>query len=553
MNETVHQIRYRWSESSLLGTRGMGPVESTMHDDVLAGWDRYLRDRVWASSTEPGFTYVVHGDVGVLLRKMATSDGRPGSAAHALLCLGMTGDDALGLTLWEGWEEPGLADLAWSALRAAARYGLDELRRRARTLSPDHLGVMFAQLLAAPGESYTIIGEADPLAVTCALGDLIGQVPTFATDEADDTGQGLPTAVFLREAAHSTIATTRRRLGTVPATEQLGLFAAAAADAYIADGLDGIAVIRRDRPPADLTESYHWADAVQFAPGVIADLARLPKLSDAALGRLVDPTALRRVQATAATVPARDLVRALDPRLPREVATIVIGESLRRISVTSDGPALLDGLARFHPLPMDFVAGNLPADFATLAVVTRALLSRADRRTVLESAMVDQPLVELIQWVAEQAVADPEGARTGYKAVHRRISAADRDDVEELVRHAALAGPIRQWTRSAEDASTHLAALLRSVPERLVDIEVVAALAAYADPVLLHALERVVTDRGARKLVNRQVRRAYYRSHQLEEPTLAAAGTEAPDPDWVPANTFLAAFRRTVLNYRKPK
>ena len=61
MSEVVHQIRYGWSPSSLLGTSGMGPVESTLPAERLTVWDRFLRDHVWAASAEPGFTFIVHG------------------------------------------------------------------------------------------------------------------------------------------------------------------------------------------------------------------------------------------------------------------------------------------------------------------------------------------------------------------------------------------------------------------------------------------------------------------------------------------------------------
>ena len=216
MSQVIHQVRYGWSPSSLLGTRGMGPVESTLPADLLTVWDGYLRDHVWAASAEPGFTFIVREDIGALLRKVATpaADGRPGSAAHALLGSRLTARDALGLTGWDGWDAPALSELPWSALEAAAYRGLGELRARARALQPDRLAGLFAQLLQAPGEGYTVIGEPDPLAVTCALGDLIGQIPTFASDEHDDTGPSLPTAVFLREAPFSTTAVTRR--GSAP-------------------------------------------------------------------------------------------------------------------------------------------------------------------------------------------------------------------------------------------------------------------------------------------------------------------------------------------------
>ena len=81
MSADVHTIRYRWSESSLVGTRGMGPVETSLPPDQLPVWDRRLRDHVWAASAEPGFTFVAHDGAGALIRKHTTQadEGRPGS------------------------------------------------------------------------------------------------------------------------------------------------------------------------------------------------------------------------------------------------------------------------------------------------------------------------------------------------------------------------------------------------------------------------------------------------------------------------------------------
>ena len=258
MSQDVHQIRYCWSQSSLLGTRGMGPVESTLPEHLLPTWDRYLRDHVWAAGAEPGFTFVVRDGVGALLRKGATAaaDGRPGSVAHALLSQQMTAQDALGLTSWDGWDAATLCVLSWPALQPAADCGLGELRTRARALLRDRLADLFAQLLNSPGGGYAVIGEPDPLAVTCALGDLIGETPTFATDESDDTRPGLPTAVFLREVPFSSTTATRRRLNHAAALADptISSFAIAAVDAYTTDGPEGIAVIHRDRTPPHLHE-----------------------------------------------------------------------------------------------------------------------------------------------------------------------------------------------------------------------------------------------------------------------------------------------------------
>ena len=534
MSEAVHQIRYGWSPTSLLGTRGMGPVESTLPDDLLPGWDQFLRDHVWAAGAEPGFTFVVQNGVGALLRKIATpaSDGRPGSAAHVLLSQRMTAQDALGLTSWDGWDAPALSELPWSALEPAAHRGLSELRARARTLLTERLTGLFAQLLSAPGDGYTVIGEPDPLAVTCALGDLIGQTPTFASDEADDTGPNLPAAVFLREAPFSSTTATRRRLHPAAPDTDPGLlsFAAAAVGAYASDGLDGIAPIRRDRPPADLKEVRAWVQAVQFTPGVIADLARLPKLSPDILDGLVARETLGRIKTAAAAASSHGLMQALDRRLPREVREVLIREAVTRVCRTTADRELLDHLAQFGPLPLDLVATEQPAAFDHLVEVTRALLVPGDRRVLLEQTAQNIPLGSLIRWIDEHAAVDPDAALAAFAALCSRAHKASEDDIRVLVARTALAEAARQMAESEPQASVYLVTLLGALPKRARGAVVVAELAARADPVLLHALDTLATDQPVREVIHRQVRLAFYRAHHLHEPSGPLTEDSSADP-----------------------
>jgi len=553
MNQAVHQIRYCWSESSLLGTRGMGPVESTLPPDLLLTWDRYLRDHVWAAGAEPGFTFVVCDGVGALLRKVATADGRPGSAAHALLSPQMTAQEALGLTSWDGWGASALSVLDWPALEPAADRGLGELRARARTTLADRLADLFAQLLIAPAGGYTVIGEPDPLAVTCALGDLIGETPTFASDESADTRPDLPTAVFLREASFSSTTATRRRLspGNALADAALSSFAVAVVDAYVTDGLDGIAAIRPDRPPANPAEVREWAQAAQFAPGVIADLTRLPKLSPAVLGGLANRQALERVKAAATAAPASHLIHALDRRLPAEVASVLVREAMVRVSSAATDPLLLDRLAELGPLPLDLVAGSLPSGFDHLAQFTQALLAPGDRRVLLERTAENIPIAGLIRWIDEHAAADPDGALAVYSALCRRARKASKEDLRVLVARNALVDAVRQMAESERQSSVYLVTLLRALPKHALEPDVIAELAGHTDPVLLHALDTLVTDQPGREAIHRQVRLAYYHAHHLQEP--AALLPEDNPADSKAPSRRRVAFRRPHSNHRKPK
>jgi hypothetical protein len=539
MSQAVHQIRFGWSPSSLLGTRGMGPVDSTLPADLLPVWDRYLRDHVSAADVQPGFTFIVREGVGALLRKVATTDGRPGSAARALLSPSLLAPAALGLTSWDGWHAPDLTVLSWSALEQAAGHGLRELRAQARSLPADHLAGLFAHLLSAPADSYTLIGEPDPLAVACALGDLLGETPTFASDERDDVRPDLPVAVFLREAPFSSTTATRRRLSPAAghADPALLSFAAAAVDAYAADGPDGIAAIRRDRPPADLAEVRKWVKAAQFAPGVIADLTRLPGLSEAALASLSERHARERIKDAAAFASPRVLTHALDRRLPADIMSILTREAVSRIARVPAEHALLERLAQIGPLPLDLVAKCLPPDFDDLAHVTLGLLDPADRGTVLEHHARSIPLVRLIHWIGDHAQADPAGALALYPALCGRLPRASEADVATLLDLRVLVDAMRQISESEQHSSARVAALLDALPRNALAPGVIAALVTPGDPVLLHALDTVVTDLPTRELIHHQVRLAYYHSYGLPDPAAAP-------PQDIPADIEPARWRR---------
>lgn len=527
MNQSVHQIHYDWAPSTLLGTRGMGPVRTTLSETDLGGWDRYLRDHVWAVGPEPGFTFVTFSGVGALIRKVTTSgaDGREGSAAHVLLSQELNGQRALGLASWTGWDTLGPDVVPWSALEHSADRGIRDLRVRAQSLAPDRLSSLFAQVLGDPGDGYTVIGETDPLAVTCALGDLIGRVPTFASDEPDDNGKHLPTAVFLRQAPVSLTAATRRRLvhATTVSDHTILCFALASVDAYTVDGVEGIARVRPAQPPSTADEARAWAEAAQFAPRVLADLARLPRLPKEVLANLVRPEALERVRQVAVSASAVELGDALDRRLPDRVLAVLVDEAARRVVASPADNALLGRLAAVGPLPLDMVARNMSKDLNQVAYVARALLTPQDGAVLLERTAATRPYADVVRWVDEHAAADPANARTVYSALCSWAGQVSTEDIRVLVACGGLVDAVRQFCNAERDVSGWLAALLFALPDRLLTVEVVAALAAREDPVILHALDTILTDPVAQEMIHRQIRVAYYHAHQLQEPVAGPA------------------------------
>jgi len=534
VSQVVHQVRYRWSEASLLGERGMGPVESTMPAGSLATWDAFLRDHVWAAGPEPGFTYVAHNGVGALIRKVTTTgSGRPGSCAHAVLSRGLSARAALGLTTWSEWDRPGLAALHWPSLEPAVTQGLLGVRDRAMARPAGRLAALFAQLLGTAGEPYTVLGEDDPVAVVLAFGDLLGHTPAFATDEADDSGAHLPTAVFLRQAPFAITVAARRRLVASGPSPDPGLlaFTTTVAGAYVAEGPDALARIRPARPPADLAEAQAWARSAQFAPGVLADVTRLPRLS-AELAERLDDAAVQRVATAAKAAPAGDLAHALDRALPPAVAGPVFRVALTRALPAAGEQILLDRLAELGPLAPHLLTEHLPLDLDRLAQVSERLLTADDRAVVLAAATAALPVPELVTWIEKRAADDPPAALAAYMTLCRRGPEMSGTDLAALVEHQALAGAVRQITESPREAARQVAALLGGLPADALSMAFAARLAAGGDPVLLHALDTVVTDAAVREALHWQIRVAYYRSHQLPEPVPPAGDAPVESGPW---------------------
>ena len=217
--------------------------------------------------------------------------------------------------------------------------------------------------------------------------------------------------------------------------------------------------------------------AAQFAPGVLADLTRLPELSESVLSVLAAAPAIGRIEATAAAAPPGDLAQALDGPLPEEVMRVLLREGVAEdLSVPGD-PALLDRLAQFGPLPADLFPPGQPRDFDQFVQVTRRLVAPGDRRPLLERMAQDIPLSGLIRWIDEHAAADPGAALAAYSALCMRAPKASEEDLRMLFGLRALAPAVRSFAESTRQASMYLVTLLRALPKRALGLEVVSRLA----------------------------------------------------------------------------
>jgi hypothetical protein len=552
----VQQVRYRWSAQSLLGERGMGPVESTLGEAELRGWDRLLRGHVWAVDPTPGYICVSWAGRVALIRKWTTdaAEGRTGSAADALLSPALTTVVALGLTGWDGWatvaHEP-LEPLDWSVVLAGARRGLELVRRRARQLDPERLAGQFGQWLTAPQAAYTIVGEPDPAAVICALGEIVGQIPAFATDERDDLGAELPAAVFLREVPASATAATRRRLTATPPDDALLTdFAAAAIAAYRADGVAGVAGIRPGQAPATPAAAREWANAAQFTPGVLADLTRLPQLGPAILGHLAKAKNLERVRFAAWAASPTVLARSLHPGLPAPIVDVLIEASLDRLARGSLEEPLLAALRPFR-LSRQTIAAHLPPRLDLVSHVSSRLLDPHERLALITDTARQVALPEVLRWIETHAETDPETAFAGLRGVAAQLRRPTADVLRVVAERTMFLDLLRRLSDSNEALSDNLAHLLAALPPRALDGHLVAVLCAGDDPILLHALDRVVTDRRLREYIHERALRLLYRSHHLGEPTAVPASAE-PDTPGAQLRALFGIFTPSAGSRRGP-
>lgn len=353
---------YRWSERSLAGRSGVGPVATSLDPGRLQEWDGRLHQLVWAATghregnaaPRPGFMYLAWGQEAAVLRKLPVRDpaGRPGSTLTYVL----TGPaDWLGLPLalalcrseWEEWLPRGARDAARPTGVAGGpgggpaegprglavrlpRVPLDKLREHVRDFGyavaldaarvpAGLLTALTATVLADPGAPVTVLGcpvsgEAVVYAVAGLLSELAVGPWTFATREESDSGAALPQFVFVDGQAHGPLSADRSRrpveASAPEAPEAAGADAETVALArqlvavYRKRGPEAFARLLPARPLATAEEIHAWMRRHQVAPGLIADVL---SLLDAAAREDLDP-AEAHFLSSKACVPQVELV-----------------------------------------------------------------------------------------------------------------------------------------------------------------------------------------------------------------------------------------------------
>ena len=162
----IDQIVYCWSPHSLLGTRGVGPISTSLPADALADWNERLGQAIWAADDAPGgppgLAYLRFGIDAAILRKLPVADanGRPGATfTHVLVGpdVELTADLALGLADWDGWysEEGGLA-----GSRELRRLSPADLPRSRPQPSEDAYAqavLVVSRILANPDQQFSVV------------------------------------------------------------------------------------------------------------------------------------------------------------------------------------------------------------------------------------------------------------------------------------------------------------------------------------------------------------------------------------------------------------
>lgn len=372
----IDQIVYCWSPHSLLGTRGVGPIASSLPDEDLKTWNQRLGKEIWAADDPPGgppgLSYLRYDGDAAVVHKLPVADenGRPGSTfTHVLVGSGqaLTASLALGLGGWDGWHrnEEALPEPRVLESLPLSTLPLTEPEITGDTF--DQAVPLISRILADPGQYFSVVGPTAPPSallwvVLAVLRDLSGPW-TFATRESAEAGAEGPRLIFLvRDPGFSAHGGHRIRIQSLTAPDDSSFrdFAETLVDAYRRGGAELMSRVHQRRLTADIGR---WASDVQVAPGVLGDPWWL--LTQAACGDvssrenafLVSAQGKKLIETALGDAPDPALVRLLsawewDAAAPATVwiGDALVGEALRRC-LNGEWPAadLLEAVQQAAP------------------------------------------------------------------------------------------------------------------------------------------------------------------------------------------------------------
>ena len=439
---SIDQIVYCWSPHSLVGTRGVGPIASSLPDEDLKTWNQRLGQEIWAADDPPGglpgLSYLRYDGDAAVAHKLPVADenGRPGSTfTHVLVGSGqtLTASLALGLAGWDGWHR---SEETLPEARVLESLPLSALPLTEPEITGDTFGQavsLVSRILADPGRCFSVVG-ATALAtallwvVLAVLRDVSGPW-TFATRESAEAGMEGPRLIFLvRDPGFSAHGGHRIRIQSLAVPDDgspFRDFAEILVDAYRRGGAELVSRVHQRRLTSDIGR---WASDVQVAPGVLGDpwwlLTRAARgdVSTRENAFLVSAQGKKFIETALGDAPDPALVRLLsawdwDAAAPATVwiGDALVGEALRRC-LNGDWPAadLLEAVQQAAPeagrvrltleswLP-SHVPGLSKADRRRKRVVAIAVARVLDPGLLLTEGEVQRALtevgqVELLDW-----------------------------------------------------------------------------------------------------------------------------------------------------------
>ncbi|GIH10880.1 hypothetical protein Rhe02_89470 [Rhizocola hellebori] len=404
---TIHQICFYWSEQTLTGGKGVGPVAASLALDEVAVWEKRLQPVLWAAfasaeDIKPGLdlVYVTHEGEAAVLHRLRANDpkDRPSTLTHCLLgkVTSLTACDAVGLAGWEWITDPEalppdgkLDPLYRSSLSSGIQSRLGGIRMQSDAQADGLLTDLVTRLLAEPGTRISVIDATTPgTTVVCGLTEILDRALatqlTFATRMETDTALGPQVIMLDRQPAMSMSAVQYRRIRPGDRTgvpSDVNDFATALVHTYRSGGPAAIADWMPPQPVSTAAEIVTWVDGKRLGPGIygspmsLLDRVMRGEASQADLAFLATPDGAKLLAGVVADLPDTDLIALLSridelTSLP-SFGDRLIFEAVLRCLATAHLPRRSSELARV-------TAACRPAP-AAIHEALQAVLRNADR------------------------------------------------------------------------------------------------------------------------------------------------------------------------------